>query len=438
MNRSADAPREWFSLWSVDLVASLARVAALRRTVALFGIALVAATWPLWTPQHVFPQVPLLAGLQHLPDWFQWGLLAGMLLGLAGTFISAGQSGLGTVSLLMFAGATAGLMLADQHRLQPWAYQFVLVAIVLAVSEPRAAVGWLRLLIVSFYFHSAITKLDYSFAHTLGQQFLMVLVRPLGLAPENWSEATRVLAALAFPTGELIVALTLCLARTRSLGLVAAIFLHVLLLVILGPWGLNHKPGVLLWNLYFIVQDLILFGPWPRTSSSSFSASDTSHGPARAPLAVRGMLLAAMVLPVLEPTGWFDMWPSWGLYASSAERVQLLVHRVDVARLPEALGPYVEPLSDADEPWLALRLDRWSLAALGAPLYPQNRFQLGVCEAVLGRYDLGHRVRVVRWGLAQRLSGARRYDILSGLPQLVFASEDYLLNSRPSSRPLRP
>ena len=38
--------------------------------------------------------------------------------------------------------------------------------------------------------------------------------------------------------------------------------LHGLLLVILGPWGLDHKPGVLLWNAYFIVQDvLLLAGP---------------------------------------------------------------------------------------------------------------------------------------------------------------------------------
>ena len=34
------------------------RAALLRRALALFGLALVAATWRLWTPQHVFPQVP--------------------------------------------------------------------------------------------------------------------------------------------------------------------------------------------------------------------------------------------------------------------------------------------------------------------------------------------------------------------------------------------
>lgn len=437
MSESVDSLSPWLDLFPGDAAGSLTRVVRLRRTLALFGLALVAATWRLWTPQHVFPQVPLLAGLQSVPDWCQWMAVVGTLLGLAGAIFAPAQGRVARATLLIFAGAMAALMIADQHRLQPWAYQFVLVAIVLAVTDSRAAVGWLRLLVISFYLHSAITKLDYSFAHTLGQQFLSVLIQRLGLSLDAWSETSRVVAALAFPVGELAVALALCLARTRTLGLAAAVALHVLLLVILGPWGLNHKPGVLLWNMYFIVQDLLLFWPDRRLATDSTTESLAETGVCRAPLLVRGMLLAAIVLPVLEPTAWFDMWPSWGLYASSAERVQLLVHRNDEARLPEALSAYVEPLSNADEPWQAVRLDRWSLDALGAPQYPQNRFQLGVAEAVIGRYDLGHRVRVVRWGLAQRLTGQRQYDIL-GLPQVMAASDDYLFNSRPSSRTLDP
>ena len=77
--------------------------------------------------------------------------------------------------LLLFAAATARMVALDQLRLQPWAYQFMLMAVVLALAERNAAFALLRLLIVAFYFHSALTKFDYSFLHTLGQQFLAVL-----------------------------------------------------------------------------------------------------------------------------------------------------------------------------------------------------------------------------------------------------------------------
>lgn len=438
MSQPSLLKRSWLAQFPADADDSARRALWLRRTWALFGIGLVSATWPLWTPQQRFPQVPLLAGLQALPAWSHWLLGGGMLLGLAGALAAPGLGRIAVGSSLLFACATAALVAIDQHRLQPWAYQFVMVAIVLALVKPRAAVGWLRWLIITFYLYSAVTKLDHTFVHTLGQQFLGALAEPLGLRPAAWSEPARVAAALTFPLGELAVAVALCLARGRAIGLAGAVALHLLLLAILGPWGLDHKPGVLLWNMYFIVQDLLLF--WPDRKFVPLAALGPAAGRhvPRTPWAIRAMLLAAMLLPVLGGTAWFDLWPSWGLYAPSAERVQLLVHRNDEARLPDALGRFVEPLAGPSEPWLVVRLDRWSLDALGAPIYPQNRFQLGVAEAVMGRYSLGHRVRVVRWELADRLTGRRQYDVLAGLPQVVAASEAYLLNSRPGSAPLHP
>jgi len=136
-------------------------------------------------------------------------------------------------------------------------------------------------------------------------------------------------------------------------------------------------------------------------------------------------------LPLLAPTAWFDLWPSWGLYASSAERVSLLVHRREWGRLPLELQACGESQNDPDDPWIPLRLDRWALAALDAPIYPQARSQLGVAEAVIGRYGLGHRARVVRSSLADRFSGERRHELLTGLPQLLAAQDEYWLNAHP-------
>ena len=220
----------------------------LRRALGLFGLLLVAATWRLWTPQHVYPQVPLVRGLDGLGPWFEWFAAATMLAGLGGAMLAPRR--LAPAALLAFAVGTLLLVLVDQHRLQPWAYQFLLLAVVLALADAVTAIRLLRLLIVSFYFHSALTKFDYSFLHTLGQQFLNALAGTWGASLDGWSDGARLLAAGAFPGGELLVALGLCCRTTRRVALVAAVLLHVVLLVILGPWGLDHKPGVLVWNVY--------------------------------------------------------------------------------------------------------------------------------------------------------------------------------------------
>ncbi len=397
----------------------------------MFGLLLVAATWPLWTPEAVFPQVPLVPG-QWLPgDWAQW-LVSGLLLSaLVAMFVLPSGRLARIVCALVAIGFAAG-MLFDQGRMQPWAYQFLLFAVLLASCGPRMAMTLARVLVIAFYFESALTKFDYSFVHTLGQQFLAALAGLFGAGVDGWSHSARLAAAAVFPVGEALVALGLVFRKTRTIALAAAVLLHLLLLAILGPWGLAHQPGVLLWNAYFIVQDLVLF--WPERSLAE--TDDGRLTPQRAPWPVLALVLAVVVLPLTEPWGLFDLWPSWGLYASSAERVSLQVHRVAQSQLPDSLLPFVESPADEHDPWLTVRLDRWALSSRRAPIYPQVRMQLGVAIAVAEGAGLAERARFIRFGRADRWTGEREVTIDQGLPEARTAAERYFLNALPR-RPLR-
>ena len=412
------------SILSADVRLPASRAEVLRRVVGLLGLVLVALTWPLWTQQSVFPQVPLVRAALALPAWIQWPAAAGMLAGLLGMLLlSPGR--LARASLLLFAASTAGLVVMDQQRLQPWAYQFMLVAVVLASCPPRSALTLLRLFVVAFYLESAVTKLDYSFLHTLGQQFLEALFGFAGASIENWQPAQRIAAAAIFPLGELLVGIGLLFAATRRTALYGAIILHLLLLAILGSWGLDHKPGVLAWNVYFVVQDVLLF--WIPKSEPPAPAPGNSVE--RAPWPAVLLMVAAIVLPLLEPWGWFDTWPSWGLYASHAERVVLQIHRQGREQLPASLVPFLEEPEEAADPWLSLRLDRWALESLGAPIYPQNRVQLGVAEA--GGGGLAQRARAIRLSRADRWSGKRTTTVLQGAAQWEAVAGEYFFNTRP-------
>jgi len=420
------------------------RLSLLQRSIALFGFALFGATWRLWIAAPEFPQVPFLRGLNLPAEWLEWLALGLLVAGLAGMLLVTRVAG--RAALIMFAAALAVLFAYDQQRFQPWAYQFLLLAIVLATPQPRLAICLLRAFIVSFYFYSALTKFDYTFLHTLGQQFLDTLVRPIGLAPDDWSARARLVAAGLFPAVELAVAMGLTFRRTRSAALVLSLAVHALLLFILGPWGLNHRPGVLIWNAYFMVQNLILFCSGERLAAvarklrlacnaqlleeaaDNPSAARGAHASTWAAIAI---VMAAVLLPLSAPSTWFDLWPSWGLYAPSAERVHLLVHRNDRERLPTWLQSYLEPADAAAEPWLRLRLDRWALDSTGAPVYPQNRVQLGIARGVIDQYGLVERTRVIRFSLADRFSGDRSFKIAAGSAELEAATDEYWLGSIP-------
>ncbi len=188
---------------------------------------------------------------------------------------------------------------------------------------------------------------------------------------------------------------------------------------------------MLIWNISFIVQDLVLFSTLQRASNAESATGAVLLDPPRAPWGLQLLMLAAITLPFLARTAWFDLWPSWGLYASSAERVTLLVHRRDLDQVPDAIRPFVDVPVDPNDPWLSVRLDRWALESLGAPIYPQGRFQLGAAEAAIVRYAPGQRARVIRFGLANRFSGEREHEVFTSLSQLQTAGDEYYFNTRP-------
>jgi hypothetical protein len=107
------------------------------------------------------------------------------------------------------------------------------------------------------------------------------------------------------------------------------------------------------------------------------------------------------------------------------------VHRRGEADLPPALASFIETPQDPSDPWLTVRLDRWALSTLGAPIYPQARVQLGVALAVADAAGLAERARIIRFGRADRWTGEREHTIFQGTAQAQAAAGEYLLNTQP-------
>ncbi|MCA9022861.1 MAG: hypothetical protein KDA74_22080, partial [Planctomycetaceae bacterium] len=243
----------------------------LKITLACFTLILLFTTWQLWAPQAVFPQVPLFSWILNLPIWIDWLTLAAMsgssfcLLGIVSAswfsrsrdqeFWQTGQQVCGGLFFIAFLIS----IVFDQHRLPPWAYQFAVGFLLLTCLKPPRAIRLFRLFVISIYFYSALSKCDASFVHTLGPQLVKGLFTGMGVSTAYWSERTITLIAASFPVAEFLIAVGLFFSRTRPWALWAAVSMHVCLILSVGPWGLNHHGGVLIWNLYFILQDLILF-----------------------------------------------------------------------------------------------------------------------------------------------------------------------------------
>ncbi|WP_422925427.1 hypothetical protein [Singulisphaera sp. PoT] len=397
----------------------------LRSVLALATLAMVGLSWPLWVERSEFPRVPFLASLPGFPPSIAWGVFAGLIV----TLIATAGGIAWRISLSMAIGLLLLLVLQDQERFQPWVYQFGVLGLVLVLAPGATGLRLVRWWFIGVYLHSGLSKLDISFVNELGSLFLQTAMRPLRLDSQAWSNQARVAAILAMPAAEIIVAILLAIPKTRLVGMGGAMLVHLTLLGILGPFGLNHSTIVLVWNTAMLAEVYLVFRPDLRRLGLETS---TRKVPTRL---AAGLLIIVLTLPFGERWGWVDTWPAHALYASHVERTEVYLHESEVALWPKSIRDHVLPSLLGE--WRRLDLTGWSRELRGVPIYPQGRACNGLAEALAARYGGRRLIRVIRWGPADRWTGARSRTEMFGLAAIRSEGDRYLLNAHPAGSFLR-
>lgn len=408
---------------------------------AAFLLVLVVVTYPLWfTALDPRPSltVPLLPVISFLSGYLTILPSITLLIGLIIAVLSR-QNIRVQLGWMLVAASLLMTFLVDQHRLQPWAYQSFFYALIFSSMDPRTCRKWIMPLAASVYVYSAAGKFDFQFQHTVGQDLITVLTDFMGGLPADIDAANIARLALFFPTVELLAGLGLYLRKTRRLSVIVLILMHVSLLVLLGPWGLDHSWGVLLWNLMLMTQAYFVF--WSRYET------DLPAGSAEAPVAeqtvtaahhryesrvfsgcVKFMVVLAILCPLLERSGYWDHWTSWSLYSPHTSRAEIELHRSVMGDLDPRIVEFLEEDEDGDG-WHRLSLESWSLGRRFVPIYPQARYQLAIANQLCVSSGLDSQIRVKLKSVADRWTGTRSEIRLMGKQQIQKACEDFWLNT---------
>ena len=350
------------------------QLAILRILIVVGFWILVFVTFRIWVGTGNFPTIPMLGKLAEVPLWVDWILLAL----LAGTSTAIFFSKRQTAATLVSAGVLVALIILNQHRLQPWAYLTLIQLFVLGSRNDRLSIALMRAVIVSIYVFSAISKFDFAFFEHQGLRFTDTLLGFVGGNPHLMAPRDKSFFIWAIPIGELVVGLGLGWRGTRRFAVGLSLVLHAILIVVLGPLGLNHHSGVLIWNSLFAAQVLVLFG-WqtPIDQDDQQPSSIANY------LAIV-VATVACLLPIGELFGYVDHWPAWSLYSDRTEKVELFIDAEEAHKLPPELLKHLGPPLPL-QTWRKFYLEQYSLAATRAPIYPEDRFQTGVANAVIRR-----------------------------------------------------
>ncbi|MCA9041616.1 MAG: HTTM domain-containing protein [Planctomycetaceae bacterium] len=428
------------------------RLQVLGRIVPLFVLLLTCLTWPLWWGDRSFPLIPLLPGLGSCPLWIDRGLVLLLIPALLGISLVPEHSPIRNKLFLIAPSLILLLVILNQHRIQTWSYQYGLMLLLIGCRSPsnkspvsseglspERIILLFRFLIASIYIYSALSKLDMHFISGGGFFLSKSMLDLLGIDYRFWSETKLSYFTCLLPMFELLVGFGLLFRRTRTFALTGSLLLHLALLSILGPLGLNHSNGVLAWNACFIVQNLILFRftrrsqPEVSTSSETDSVSMSTSVGGKKRFAAYSLFGLAILLPLLEPWGFCDHWLGWAVYTSRQERFLLLMEETDQQPFPEELLPHLsppEPLTSARR----LNLNSWSLQTCHVPVYPQTRFQWGLWLDLHRRYPQLKMQAILERPL-DRLSTDRQTETFSSNEQIEALHAHFMLNSVPRFLP---
>jgi len=327
----------------------------------LAGIAL---SPKLWFPLHrLYPTAPAANWLAIGPQWIDALLSIVMIAALL-----AGER-FWRVALVVLAV----LVLRDQSRLQPWAWEYALLLI--GVMSP--GIRTCRSILIALYLWSGIQKLNVTFA------------------TQTWADVTSghlpASTWILIPLGEMAIALALIWPRTRRMAMFAAIALHLSILIALVA---SHENSVVWpWNVVMAALVFVLF-----RSDSRQQTADSGSGGRTMEFA---LVAIAGVLPILSLFNCWDAYLSGALYSGNTEQAVLIVSPGVVRHLPDVIARNTWQESAP----LFIDLNRWSFDELNVPAYPADRVFKAVGAEVCATYADNGTLQIL--GRPNAVDGAR-------------------------------
>lgn len=313
----------------------------------------------LWMGDRYFPLVPVSDSLLALPSWLHLALFASsMALMLLSVFKPVKTF----IWLIVFFELASCLL--DQNRWQPWEYQFLFFITSYAAlnKEEDRSTAWL-IILVSTYFFGGFFKLNAAFIHDTWQY--LILIKWLHLAPGNvW----LLRFGYVLPLVELAAGLFLLVPRLKKIGAWAIVSMHLIILLLLGPAGLNINAVVWGWNIFLPITVYFLF-------LHKFEKGSQVHFSFKPFLII--ILLAWCVLPWFQSFGFWDKYLSSVLYGGGVE--QLFICTQNDEALSKASAYRVDKINTVPcAP--AIPVYKWGMYEMRTAPYPQPRVTRKIIE----------------------------------------------------------
>lgn len=346
------------------------RLKLIKISVAIGLLLSILCSYNLWAGQRWYPVCPV------FPDWYISPPYDYILLALEIILIL-----LLTVAdktrLLIFLLLVLNLAycLLDQNRLQPWFFIYNSFLLVLLfynwridnVNNYNSFFIILQLCFCAVYVYSGLQKFNPGFINDTYPWF----IRPLEKFVSDRQMATLHKTGYVIPFIEIFIGIGLLIKSLRFISIPLVILLHVIILLLMGPFGNNYNAVVWPWNIMMIILALLLFSG--KTNERFFSVSHLFKMPV-----FYLIMMLFWILPAFNLVGKWETYLSFSLYSGNNNTAKILLSEDAYDRLPLYVKHYVYYQGEQ----YILYPKEWCLNELKTPLYPEKRIFEHVAEYV--------------------------------------------------------
>lgn len=320
-------------------------------------------SYNLWHTERLFPLIPPFDFLENIPNFIHLALFFLALIGIA--FIGFFPKNKFILGITIIVELTSCLL--DQNRWQPWEYQYLLTFLFhfFYFKNQKQFVNYFSFLLIVIYLNSGLHKLNGSFLYVVWEK--MILIKFFGLNFNQINNAYIHFAGLALGLIEVLSALGCLFYKNKKIFALLLVGMHLFILVLVSPIGVNYNSIILPWNALMIILILIVF----YNNDSKLSFNNLIMGFNKILFIILG------ILPFFCFLGLYDNFFSFNLYSGSMKYFRICV---DDNKISTEYKPYFTKNKSNCGTKKVISGNDWSLKEMNVVIYPEVRFYKGIIK----------------------------------------------------------
>jgi hypothetical protein len=355
------------------VVGSASRAFWLKTTVILAFCIGLSMSPALWIGPRSYPMAPVSSMLPFIDGVVALGLYVALFLLAAMALVVPKPKWF----IAAFLAIMAAFCLADQTRWQPWVFQYGFLLAALARfsgkdADPdgeRRTLNIARLIVAGTYVFSGLQKINLNFMENDFPWIVQPITKAFPAAIDFFHGF-----GMAVPFVQIAFGIGLLTKRYRRASLTAAVAMHLFILAMFGPAGLDWNNIVWPWTAAMAIFDIVLFSNTQEFSWREivWSRGDPCHA------------VAAILFAILPALSFFNLWDSYlssALYSGNLTDAQIYLSDAGAAALPAATRSRSVRTSPDTH---VLNLQRWAIEDLNVTPYPETRVYKAIAKSVCG------------------------------------------------------